>query len=99
MMSPKDEARDWLNDRLGRKLRVETRPVNSSLPPEVREGRLTKSEDSVGLRDTYEVGLVSSNLGDLPDDLEVQVGPADQLELTFDDGGSALIKIVVTVID
>src|SRR5271166_1651277 len=28
-MSPKDEVRDWLDSRRGRRLRVETRPVNS----------------------------------------------------------------------
>ena len=98
-MSPKDEVRDWLDSRRGRKLRVETRPVNASIPPEVREGLLTKSEDPVALRDLYEVGLVSYDLGDLPDDIEVQVGPAEQLEMTFDDGTSVLIKVAITVID
>ena len=73
-------------------------PVNSSIPPEVREGRLTKSEDSVALGDVYEVGLVSYNLDDLPGGIEMQVGPGEQLEMTFDDGASGLIKVTLTVI-
>jgi hypothetical protein len=97
-MSPKDEVRDWLDSRRGRQLRVETRPVDESIPPEVREGRLTTSENPVALRDLYEVGLVSYNLADLPDDVEVQVGPAEQLEMTFDDGTSVLINVVISVI-
>lgn len=97
-MSRKDEVREWLDSRRGRKLHVETRPVNASLPPEVREGRLTKSEDPVALRDLYEVGLVTYNLDDLPEDVEIQIGPGEQLEMTFDDGSSALIKVVITVI-
>ena len=97
-MSPKDEVRDWLDSRRGRRLRVETRPVNSSISPEVREGRLTKSEDPVALGDLYEVGLVSYNLDDLPGGIEVQVGPGEQLEMTFDDGASGLIKVTLTVI-
>jgi hypothetical protein len=97
-MNPKDEVREWLDGRGGPKLRVETRPVNSSIPPEVRQGRLTKSEDPGALGDLYEVGLVSYNLDDLPEGIEVQVGPGEQLEMTFDDGASGLINVTLTVI-
>jgi hypothetical protein len=97
-VNPKDEAREWLNIRCGREVHVETSFVNASTPPEVHEGRLTKSGDLIALRDLYEVGLVSYNLDDLPDDIGVQVGVAEQLEMIFDDGESLLIKVVITVI-
>ena len=50
-------------------------------------------------RDWYEVGTVSYNLADLPDEIEVHVRTesAEQLELIFDDGTSLLITATITV--
>jgi hypothetical protein len=99
-MNPKDQAREWLDNRCGREVHVETHLVNASEAPQVHEGRLTKSKDPAAPWDLYEVGLVSYNLADLPDDIEVQVAtePAEKLEMTFGDGASLLITVVVRVI-
>jgi hypothetical protein len=95
-MNPKDEAREWLDERCGREVHVETRFANSSAAPQVQEGRLTKSGDQDGLRDLYEVGPVSYNLDDLSDDMEVVVGTGEKLEMTFEDGESILIYVTIT---
>ena len=95
-MNPKDQAREWLENRCGREVHVETHLVNGSEVPQVHEGRLTK--DPAAPRELFEVGLVSYNLADLPDDIAVQVAtePAEKLEMTFGDGASLLITVVVT---
>jgi hypothetical protein len=109
-MNPKDQARDWLTEQSGRNVHVETRFVDSTATPLINTGllrsqRATTSdvaedpEDDPDARDRYEVGEVSYNLGDLPDEIEVQVRtqPAEQLEMTFDDGTSVLITATITV--
>jgi hypothetical protein len=97
-MNQKETARQWLDERSGREVHVETRFVNGSDAPQVHEGRLTKSDDPNGLRDLYEVGPVSYNLDDLSDDIGVVVGATEELEMNFDDGTSNLIKVLITVI-
>jgi hypothetical protein len=109
-MNPKDQARQWLAEQSGRNVHVETRFVDSTAPPLINTGLLrteptTKPgvtegpKDLPDARDRYEVGTVSYNLGDLPDELEVHVRtePAEQLELIFDDGTSLLITATITV--
>jgi hypothetical protein len=68
-MNRKDEARKWLDYRCGREVHVETRLVNGSSAPQINEGLLMKRKVPVGLRDLYEVALVSYNLDDLSDNL------------------------------
>ena len=110
-MKPKDQAREWLDQRCGRHVQVETYYVNSAAPPLVNAGPLTRQrktaletaetrERSVPMVDLYQVGTISYNLTDLPDEIEVHIRtkPADQLEMTFDDGASLLIKAMITVI-
>ena len=109
-MKPKDQARQWLAERSGRAVHVETRFVDSSATPLINTGLLRSQrttnpeiaegpEDLSDPRDWYEVGTVSYNLADLPDEIEVHVRtePAEQLELTFDDGTSLLITATITV--
>lgn len=110
-MTPKDQAGEWLDQRCGRHVHVETQYVNSAAPPLVHAGPLTRQretaletaetrEGSVPMVDLYQVGTVPYNLADLPDEIEVHIRtkPADQLEMTFDDGTSLLIKALITVI-
>ena len=110
-MKPKDQAREWLDQRCGGHVHVETHYVNSAAPPLVNAGPLTRQrktaletaetrEGSVPIVDLYQVGSISYNLADLPDEIEVHIRtkPADQLEMTFDDGASQLIKAMITVI-
>lgn len=110
VMTPKDQARQWLAERSGRNVHVETRYVDSTTTPLINTGLLRSqrttnpeiAEDPKDLpdpRDWYEVGAVSYNLADLPDEIEVHVRtePAEQLELTFDDGTSLLITATITV--
>ena len=109
-MNPKDQARQWLAERSGRNVHVETRFVDSAATPLINTGllrsqRTTNPEvaddpkDLPDPRDWYEVGTVSYNLADLPDEIEVHVRtePAEQLELIFDDGASLLITATITV--
>ena len=98
-MKAKDQAREWLEERCGRHAHIETHLVNASTAPSVHEGRITKPEEAASLPDLYEVGLVSYNLADLPDDLEVEIEdePAERLQMVFDDGASVLIKVLITV--
>jgi hypothetical protein len=110
-MKPKDQAREWLDQRCGRHVHVETRFVNSAATPLVNAGPLSKQrktalevadaqDSSAPFLDLYQVGTISYNLGDLPDGIEIHIRtePADQLEMTFDDGASLLIKAMITVI-
>jgi hypothetical protein len=110
-VEPKDEAREWLDQRCGRVVHVETHLDGATTSPLVREGPLTKrrtlnpevgnaSEENVSVRDLYEVGTASYNLADLPDDIEVHIrtAPLEQLEMTFDDGTSALVRVMITAI-
>lgn len=109
-MKPKDEARDWLDKRCGQGVHVETHFVNGTAGPLTNKGLLSKRrtrrpevtrvvEDEVAVLDLYHVGTVSYNLADLPEDIEVciQSEPAEQLEMTFDDGTSLLITMRITV--
>lgn len=109
-MKSKDQAREWLDQRCGRHVHVETHFVNSAATPLVNAGPLTKQrktalevadaqESSAPSSDLYQVGTISYNLADLPDGIEIHIRtePADQLEMTFDDGASVLIKTMVTV--
>ena len=109
-MNPKDRARRWLAERSGRTVHVETRFVNSTANPLTNTGllrcqpamNLEDARDPKELPDTqdrYEVGTVSYNLADLPDEIEVHVRtePADQLEMIFDDGMSLFIAATITV--
>ncbi len=108
-MNPKDQARQWLAERSGQNVHVETRFVDSAAAPLINTGLLRSQgttnpeiaegpKDLPDPRDRYEVGTVSYNLADLPDAIGVQVrtGPAEQLELIFDDGTSLLITVTVT---
>ena len=106
-MKPKDQARGWLDERCGREVHVETRFVNSTATPLVNGGALRKGqstdselveEDLLHSADLYQVGTASYNLADLPDEMEVHIRtePPEQLELTFDDGTSLLITVVIT---
>ncbi|HTZ09261.1 MAG TPA: hypothetical protein VMB72_09315 [Acidimicrobiales bacterium] len=82
-------------------MHVETQLVNASTAPQVHRGRLTRSlEDLARPGFLYEVGTVSYNLSDLPEDMGVEVAlePVEHLEMTFDDGTSLLIKVVVTAL-
>jgi hypothetical protein len=110
-MKPQDQVREWLDQRCGRRVHIETHYVNSAAPPLVNAGPLTRQrktalgtaetrEGSVAMVDLYQVGTISYNLADLPDEIEVHIRtkPADQLEMTFDDGASLLIKAMITVI-
>jgi hypothetical protein len=110
VMNPKDQARQWLTERSGRNVHVETRFVDSTATPLMNTGvlrsqRTTDPEtgedpkDMPDPRDRYEVGTVSYNLADLPDEIEVHVRtePTEQLELIFDDGTSLLITATITV--
>jgi hypothetical protein len=89
---------------------VETRFVDSTAAPLINTGLLRRqhgtdpevaedAKDLADTRDRYEVGTVSYNLADLPDEIEVHVRtePADQLELIFDDGTTLLITATITV--
>jgi hypothetical protein len=109
-MNPKDQARQWLSERSGRNVHVETRFGDSTATPFINKGLLRSqrttnpeiAEDPKDLpdsRDWYEVGTVSYNLADLPDEIEVHVRtePAEQLEMIFDDGTSLLITATITV--
>ncbi len=109
-MNSKDQARQWLSERSGRNVHVETRFVDSTATTLMNTGLLRNqrtmnpeiAEDPKDLpdpRDWYEVGTVSYNLADLPDEIEVHVRtePAEQLELIFDDGTSLLITATITV--
>ncbi len=109
-MNPKDQARQWLAERNGRNVHVETRFVDSTATPIINTGLLRSrrttnpeiAEDQKtppDPRNWYEVGTVSYNLADLPDAMEVHVRtePAEQLELIFDDGTSLLITATITV--
>jgi len=110
VMTPKDQARQWLAERSGRNVHVETRFVHSTAAPLTNTGLLRSqrttnpevADDRKELPDPwdwYEVGTVSYNLADLPDEIEVHIRtePAEQLELTFDDGTSLLITATITV--
>lgn len=109
-MDPKDQARQWLAERDGRTVHVETRFVDSTATPLINTGLLKSQrttdpeigegpKDIPDPRDWYQVGTVSYNLADLPDEIEVLVRtePAEQLELIFDDGTSLLITVTITV--
>ena len=109
-MNPKDQARQWLAERNGQNVCVETRFVDSTATPLINTGLLRSqrttdpeiAEDPKDIpdpRDWYEVGTVSYNLADLPDEVEVHVRtePAEQLELIFDDGTSLLIVATITI--
>ena len=109
-MNSKDQARQWLAERSGRNVHVETRFVDSTATPLINTGLLRSrratdleiGEDPknfADLPDRYEVGAVSYNLADLPDEIEVHVRtePAEQLELIFDDGTSLLITVTITI--
>jgi hypothetical protein len=89
---------------------VETGFVDSTAAPLINTGVLrtqpTTNPEIAGdpkhladPRDWYQVGTVSYNLADLPDEIEVHVRtePVDQLELVFDDGTSLLITVTITV--
>ena len=110
VMNPKDQARQWLAERSGRNVQVETRFVDSTSAPVINTGLLRSqrptnpeiADDPKDLGDPldwYEVGTVSYNLADLPDEIEVCVRtePTEQLELIFDDGTSLLITATITV--
>jgi hypothetical protein len=104
-MNPKDQARAWLDERCGRDVHVETRFVNSDATPLVNAGPLRRGgsthsepvEGDLASRDLYQVGTASYNLADLPEEMEVHVRtePPERLELTFDDGTSLLITVVI----
>ncbi len=109
-MNSKDQARQWLSERSGRNVHVETRFVDSTATPLINTGLLRSPHttnpgvaedprDPPDPRDWYEVGTVSYNLADLPEGIEVHVRtePAEQLELIFDDGTSLLITATITV--
>jgi hypothetical protein len=107
-MNPKDQARQWLAERSGQNVHVETRFVDSTATPLINAGLLRSQrtthpqddrKDPPDLQDWYEVGTVSYNLADLPDEVEVHIRtePAEQLELIFDDGTSLLITATITV--
>jgi hypothetical protein len=108
-LKPKDEAREWLDQRCGRNVRVETRVANSTLAPLTNEGALRQPRrqgfesvdtlaDPAPVPDLYQVGDVSYNLTDIPDDVDVQFPghPAEQLEMTFENGSSQSITVVIT---
>jgi hypothetical protein len=110
VVDPKDQARQWLAERIGRNVHVETRFVDSTATPIVNAGLLRSQrttdpeiaedpKDLPDLQDRYEVGTVSYNLADLSDEIEVHVRtePAEQLELIFNDGTSLLITATITV--
>ena len=109
-MKPKDQAREWLDQRCGRHVQVETYYVDSAAPPLVNAGPLTRQRKTALRRRKRRAlcadggpvsgGDISYNLTDLPDEIEVHIRtkPADQLEMTFDDGASLLIKAMSTVI-
>ncbi|MGA7418281.1 MAG: hypothetical protein WBW80_09825 [Acidimicrobiales bacterium] len=110
-MKPKDDVREWLDTRCGRHVSVETQMVNATVAPLVNEGPLSKwgtlnpeivdaSEEPIHFRDLYQVGAASYNLADLPDNIDVKIRtePAEQLEMTFDDGTSQLITVRITVV-
>ncbi len=109
-MNPKDQARQWLAEQNGRHVRVETRFADSTAVPLINTGLLKSQRTTdpevaadpnelAGGRDQYEVGTVSYNLADLPDEIEVHVrsDPTEQLELIFDDGTSLLITATITL--
>ena len=108
-MRPKDEVREWLDTRCGRPVQVETHLGIATEGPTVSSGPLTKhhvshpdadaSDRSAPVVDLYEVGTVSYNLADLPEDIKVHIeaDSAERLEMTFDDGTSMLITVVITV--
>jgi hypothetical protein len=109
-MKPKDEVREWLDKQCGREVYVETHLDSSTVTPLVEQGPLTRRhapnheimeapEDRV-VRDLYKVGTASYNLADLPDDINVDIRtePAEQLEMTFNDGTSSLIRVMITAI-
>ena len=109
-MNSKDQARQWLAERIGRNVYVETRAVDSTATPLTNTGRLrslgttnpetaTDPKDLSDPRDRYEVGKISYNLADLPEEIKVHVRtePAEQLEMIFDDGTSLLIIVTITV--
>ncbi len=111
-MKPKDQAREWLDQRCGRHVHVELQFVNSAATPLEHGGLLTKQRKTAvetaevqgtaaPFVDLYQVGTTSYNLSDLPDGIEVLIRaePAEQLEMTFDDGASLLIKAVITVVE
>ncbi len=108
-MNPKDQARQWLAERSGRNVHVETRFADSAATSLVNTGLLRSQpatnpeiekdpEGRPGPRDWFEVGTVSYNLADLPDEIEVHVRtePAEQLELIFDGGTSLSITATIT---
>jgi hypothetical protein len=109
-MKPKDQVRAWLEKQCGREVHVETNLDRSTASPLIEQGPLTRRRtpdheivedpEDPAVLDLYEVGTASYNLADLPDDIDVQIRtePAEQLEMTFSDGTSALIKVMVTVI-
>jgi hypothetical protein len=108
-LKPKDEAREWLDQRCGSDVRVETRIVNSTLTPLTNQGALRRPrrqgfetvdtlQDPAPVPDLYQVGDVSYNLADIPDDVDVQFpsDPAEQLEMTFENGSSQPITVLIT---
>ncbi len=110
-MKPKDEAREWLDQRSGRNVRVETCVANSSEAPLTNQGSLVKPrvqrfetvdvlEDPAPVPDLYQVAGVSYNLADIPDDVIVDIpgDPAEQLAMTFENGNSQSISVVITVV-
>jgi hypothetical protein len=110
-MNSKKQAREWLDQRCGLTVQVETRIVNSAATPLVNAGPLSRhseanrqtegsQEDAPTLWDLYRVGSVSYNLSDLPDQIEVLVHtePEERLEITFDDGTSLLLTAMITVL-
>jgi hypothetical protein len=108
-MRPRNQAREWLDQRCGRRVHVETTFVHSTQAPLVNAGTLSRHHrhddsqapppDPPSSWHLYQVGTVSYNLADLAEgtDVEIRAEPAEQLEIIFDDGTAMLIKRTITV--
>lgn len=96
----KDEVQQWLDERCGRVVSVETRVINDADPPLLNEGALTKQSAPPTEGSVYEVGSVSYNLADIPDSVDVRIRqePPEQLEMIFD-GTTGSITVRVTVLE
>jgi hypothetical protein len=111
-VKPKDQAREWLDQRSGRNVRVETCIANSGTAPLTNQGALLKPliqrfetvdrlEGPAPVPDLYQVAGVSYNLADIPEDIEVEIpsDPAEQLEMTFENESAQSISVLITVIE
>lgn len=111
-MHPRDQAREWLDQRCGRHVQVETTFVHSSQSPLVNAGLLTRQHgadrgsgallaDPSPSGQMYQVGTVSYNLADLAEGTELRIRADDpeHLEITFDDGTSLLMTARITVME